>query len=230
MTSPERGSRRRTSARVSPIATAVGGTFDPWTRGVTPMTMPISRIPSWSRRRVLKAGALPFLGLDLPRLLAAEASPRDPGRPRPREVVHLHLPVRRPQPDRLVGPEARRAFGDPRAVPPHRHVGPGIPRRRVDATPGAAGGSLLRDPLDEPQRPRPRHRQSDAPGGPVAAGHERPLVRDDGGEAPAFRGGRAVAGLAPEVRGRVDAPGFDLSDRGHPGDGPRPDARRRRAR
>ena len=44
--------------------------------------MPISRIPSWGRRRVLKAGALPFLGLDLPRLLAAEASPRDPGRPR----------------------------------------------------------------------------------------------------------------------------------------------------
>ncbi len=46
------------------------------------MTMPIPHTPSWGRRQVLKAGALPFLGLDLPGLLAAEAAPAGPSRPR----------------------------------------------------------------------------------------------------------------------------------------------------
>ena len=168
------------------------------------MTMPIPRIPSWSRRRVLKAGALPFLGLDLPRLLAAEATPSGPGPAPPGEVVHLHLPVRRPQPARLVGPEARRAGGDPRAVPAHRHGGPRLPRRRADAAPGAAGGSLLRHPLDEPQRPGPRRRQPDAPGGPVAAGHERPVVRRDRREAAAVarRACRRTSGCRSSAAGR----------------------------
>ena len=41
-----------------------------------------AHVPRWDRRRLLKAGFLPFLGLDLPRLLAAEALPREPDRPR----------------------------------------------------------------------------------------------------------------------------------------------------
>src|SRR5262245_64546095 len=45
------------------------------------MTRPMPDLPKWSRRRVLKAGALPFLGLDLPRLLAAERTPGNANQP-----------------------------------------------------------------------------------------------------------------------------------------------------
>ena len=45
------------------------------------MVMRIPDVSMWSRRRILKAGAVPFLGLNLPELLAAERTPRDPDRP-----------------------------------------------------------------------------------------------------------------------------------------------------
>src|SRR4051812_28810672 len=46
------------------------------------MNVCMTRQVRWSRRRVLEAGALPFLGLGLSQLLAAEATSRAAGRPR----------------------------------------------------------------------------------------------------------------------------------------------------
>src|SRR4051812_16286794 len=45
------------------------------------MNVCMTRQARWSRRRVLEAGALPFLGLGLPQLLAAPATSRAAGRP-----------------------------------------------------------------------------------------------------------------------------------------------------
>src|SRR4051812_37271960 len=45
------------------------------------MNVCMTRQVRWSRRRVLEAGALPFLGLGLSQLLAAEATSRAAGRP-----------------------------------------------------------------------------------------------------------------------------------------------------
>src|SRR6185312_3523192 len=62
----------------------------------------------------------------------APAPPRNPF-PRPQAsqaaLVHLHLPVRRPEPARLVGSQARRSLGHPRPLQAHPHQRHRLPRR-----------------------------------------------------------------------------------------------------
>ena len=194
------------------------------------MTMPRPHIPSWSRRRVLQAGALPLLGLDLPRLLAAEASPRDPGRPRrPKSCIFIfqygglsQLDSWDPKPD---GPSAIRGPYKPiaTAVPGFR-VGELMPRLARLADRYAVIRSMSHNV--------PVH---DVANRMLLAGQSLPAMT-----APSFgaivsklrpsRGRRAVARLAAEVRRRGDAPGADLPDRRLPRDGPRPAAGRRRPR
>ena len=230
MTSRETGSIGDALGSIFADRDGFGGTFDPERRGVTPMTMPTSRIPSWGRRRVLKAGALPFLGLDLPRLLAAEATPRGPGRPRrEKSCIFIfqygglsQLDSWDPKPDAPA--EIRGPYRPIATAVPGFHVGELMPRLARLADRYCVIRSMTHTV--------PVH---DVANRMLLAGQSLPAMT-----APSFgsmvaklrpsEDERAVARLAPEVRRRGDAPGSDLPDRRAPGDGPRPDARRRRAR
>src|SRR5215469_18813481 len=63
------------------------------------------------------------------------------------EVVYLHLPVRRTESARLLGPQAGCPLGGPRPLPRHPHGGSRLPRRRTDAAAGPTGRPLRRPSL-----------------------------------------------------------------------------------
>ena len=65
--------------------------------------------PAITRRRLLQAGGIGALSLATPGIVAARVGSGESAHGRGREVVHLHPAVRRAQPPRHLGPEARRA-------------------------------------------------------------------------------------------------------------------------
>ena len=99
-------------------------------------------------------------------------TPRAPaaGAARPREVVHLHRAVRRRQPHRQLGPQARRPRRHPRPVSSRSPPACPASDRRAAAAAGPAGGPLLPGPLDDARQRRPRRRH--------ARLHDRPLQPD----------------------------------------------------
>ena len=191
---------------------------------------PLDLIRPWSRRRALRAGALPFLGLGLPQLLAADrAGPRGNQNSREKSCIFIfqygglsQLDSWDPKPD---GPAEIRGPYRPIATSvPGFHVGELMPRlaRLADR--------YLRDSVDEPPRAGARCREQDAPRRPVAARAHCAFVRCDRFQAEAVTRRSAVARLAPEVSGRLDAARVDLPDGRLPGHGPLPVAGRGRAR
>ena len=71
---------------------------------------------SLSRRQLLQAGGIGALSLATPGMVAASVDPNRGRAASPAEVVHLHPAVRRAEPSRHLGPEARRPGRDSRPV------------------------------------------------------------------------------------------------------------------
>ena len=86
---------------------------------------PVHFCDGLTRRDFLHAGSLSALGLGLPAMQAA--GERRGGRAGSRRQLHPAIPGRRPVAARHLGHEARRARGDPRAVPADRDQGAGRP-------------------------------------------------------------------------------------------------------
>ncbi len=72
------------------------------------------------------------------------------------QLVHLHLPVRRPQPHRPLGHEARRAGGDPRRVSAGFDIRSGHSDLRALAASGGTHGPAVPGALDGTSHASPR--------------------------------------------------------------------------
>ena len=117
-----------------------------------------------TRREALQAGAPGAHGPGLARAFRCSRRHRGPlggtvrlrlPRLRPGAVVHPDLPVGRAEPARHLGPQARRARGDPRRVRHDRHGTPGVRISEHFPWLAAADAPAGDRPLDDPRRPGP---------------------------------------------------------------------------
>ncbi len=153
------------------------------------------------RRDFLTAGAAGLLGLSLPDMLRAEAAGDTAERAEAGDRGDPDLALGRAGDDRHVGPEARRARGDPRRVPPDRHGRAGRVDHRAHAEAGEGDGPLRAGPLARPH-------DHGARAGHDLHGHGQPAEPRPGLPVAGFAGGAGLAAAAgrPAVRDLRRAP------------------------
>ena len=109
---------------------------------------------------MLKASLAGLAGLSLPGLLRGRAEAAEAGRPiAGNKARHPALDGRRAQPHRHLGPQARPAAPEPRAVRRHRHEAAGRPALRAPAEAGGDARPVHAHPLGRcpAQQPRAEH-------------------------------------------------------------------------